>query len=92
MPENTCLWLSLGQCSCPHCPEQGRREAGWCSSRLASAPRRQGGGGLPPHPPPTRQYKYVVTSSDVDPHHLYANSDADPDTTYHPDADPDSDF
>ncbi len=28
----------------------------------------------------------------MDPHHFDADSDADPDSTYHPDADPDSDI
>jgi hypothetical protein len=33
-----------------------------------------------------------VVSSVVDPHHVDADSEADPNSTYHPDADPDSDF
>jgi hypothetical protein len=32
------------------------------------------------------------SSSVVEPHHVDANTDADPDSTYHPDADPGSDF
>ncbi len=44
-------------------------------------------------------YKIVRTYSTaipvlsfLDPHHFDADSDADPDSTYHPNADPDSDF
>jgi hypothetical protein len=36
---------------------------------------------------PVRKLPLPVCSSVVDPHHL----DADPDSTYHPDADPDAD-
>jgi len=34
----------------------------------------------------------IVYTSVVDPHHFDAVPDADLDSTYHPDADPDSDF
>jgi hypothetical protein len=34
----------------------------------------------------------ALQTSVVDPHHLDAVPDADLDSTYHPDADPDSDF
>jgi hypothetical protein len=37
--------------------------------------------------PPSQSLPIQVTSSVVDPHHF----DADPDSTYHPDADPDAD-
>jgi hypothetical protein len=34
----------------------------------------------------------MLYSSVVDPHHFDVDRDADPDSTQHPDADPDSDF
>jgi hypothetical protein len=33
----------------------------------------------------------TVSGSVVDPHHVDVGPDADPDSTYHPDADPDTD-
>ncbi len=36
--------------------------------------------------------RYLPSTSVVDPHHFDTDADADPDSTYHPDADPDADF